>query len=157
MPAPDGTVSLALDLDGTLVEKDVTPLRWRPKAREFVVAAAAAGYRLWLTSCRCAPACVLVDAEPWDADDFWRSGRASSDVEKSWALFEEMRAFLVAEGVWHLMTPWTAPGKPMADAFVDDRAELPDWRRLALELGISLSLISLPNGAAANIPGSPGR
>lgn len=138
MPASDGTISLALDLDGSLVEKDVTPLRWRPKAKEFVLAASAAGFKLWLYSCRCAIACVLVDAEPWDADDFWRSGRASPDVEKSLELFEEMRSFLVAEGVWHLMTAWTAPGKPFADFICDDRSELPDWGRLAQELGLPL-------------------
>lgn len=139
MPAPDGTISLAIDFDGTLVEKDVQPLRWRPKAKEFVIGAAAAGFRQWLWSCRCASAANLVDSTPWDAEDFWRSGRVSADVAEGWRLYAEMRDFLEAEGVWALLQPWTLPGKPQCDAYIDDKGEAPDMYRLARELGVPLA------------------
>src|SRR5215831_4146274 len=130
MPAADGTIWIALDFDGSLVEANVMPLRWRPRAKEFILGAYAAGVRMWLYSCRCAVACGLPTAAPWDADDFWRSGRVPADIEMAWQLYEEMRAFLEAEGVWSLMTPWTLPGKPLCDIFADDKAEPPDWSRL---------------------------
>ncbi len=134
----DGTSSVALDFDGSLVEDHVLPLRWRRGAKEFVVAAAAAGVRMWVHSCRCAVACNLSTVSPWDAEEFWRSGRVAADIETSWAHFEEMRVFLEVEGVWAFLTPWTLPGKPFADLYVDDKAELPDWYRLAGELGVRL-------------------
>lgn len=136
MPAPDGTISLALDFDGSLVEDHVMPLRWRRGAREFVVAAAAAGIKLWLFSCRCQP--VGVRDLSGDAEDFWRAGRASPDAETSWRLREEMVAFLRAEGVWPLLAPWDAPGKPMADSYIDDKGDAPDWIVIAGELGVRL-------------------
>ncbi len=138
MPAADGTVWISLDFDGTCVEPG-DPLRWRPRAKEFILGAAAAGVRIWLFSCRCAPACGLPEASAWEADDFWRSGRVPEWLEVSWRLYEEMRAFLEAEGVWGLMTPWTLPGKPLCDAFIDDKAEAPDFHRLAAELGVHLA------------------
>ena len=39
-------VTLAIDFDGTLVEANVQPLRWRSNAREFVVAAARSGIQI---------------------------------------------------------------------------------------------------------------
>lgn len=163
MPAPDGTISIALDFDGSLVEANVSPPRWRPRAREFIVGAATAGARLWLYSCRCAIACGLPGAGPWDADDFWRSGRLPADIEMGWSLFEEMRTFLEAEGVWTLMTPWTLPGKPLADIYADDKAEPPDWSRLASELGVRLAHAiqggpgaTVPQPAAPGTAGAPG-
>lgn len=164
MPAPDGSISIALDFDGSLVEANVTPLRWRPRAKEFVIGAAAAGVRLWLYSCRCAIACSLPTSSPWEADDFWRSGRVPADAEIGWAMFEEMRGFLDAEGVWLLVTPWTLPGKPFADILADDKAEQPDWARLAAELGIPLAPIfpagvdsahAQQGGSAADVRGGP--
>ena len=154
MPATDGTISVCLDFDGSLVEKDVAPLRWRPKAKEFVVGAAAAGLKLWLYSCRCTAAPNLPDLNPWDADDFWRTGRVNPDVEKSWALYDEMRAFLEIEGVWGLVTPWTSPGKPFADVYADDKAETPDWYRLAGELGVRLAH-AYPVGDPAHVQPGP--
>lgn len=148
MPGPDGVISLALDFDGSLVEGD-QPLRWRRGAKEFIRGAAAAGIKLVLFSCRCAPACGLADTGPWDADDFWRTGRVSEVFETSWRLRMEMRAFLEVEGVWTLMTPWELPGKPLADIYADDKADLPDWLRLAGELGVHL----LPAFPAAPLPG----
>lgn len=137
MPGPDGLISLALDFDGSLVEAHVHPLRWRSGAREFVIGAARSGIKLWLHSCRC----TVVGAQemPGDAQEFWRSGRVPGDVAYSWDLHEEMRLFLEAEGVLDLVELWTAPGKPICDAYADDRAERPDWLVLAGELGVVLS------------------
>lgn len=135
---PEHVLTLALDFDGSLVESHSKPLTWRPRAKDFVLAAAAAGIRLWIHSCRCAPAVALEKELPGDAEGFWRYGRVPEDVEYSWGLYEEMRAFLEDEGVWSLMTPWTSPGKPIADMMVDDLGESPDWIRLAGELGLSL-------------------
>lgn len=151
MPAPDGSITVALDFDGSLAEANVSPLRWRPKAKEFVLGAAAAGIKLVLFSCRCAVSCNLAESSPWEADDFWRTGRVPAEIEVSWQLYEEMRAFLEAEGVWALMTPWTLPGKPFFDILGDDKAEAPNWDRLASELGVHLAtafpavVVQLPN------------
>jgi hypothetical protein len=136
VPGPDGVIAGALDFDGSLVEEHVLPFRWRAGAREFVVAAAAAGLRLVLYSCRTMP--VSVRELPGDADEFWRAGRVPADAEKSWALREEMVAFLKAEGVWGCFLPWEEPGKPLVDWFADDRFEKPDWIVLAGELGVRL-------------------
>jgi hypothetical protein len=148
VPGPDGSISIALDFDGSLVEANVTPLRWRPHAKEFVLGAAAAGIKQWLYSCRCAVACNLVEANPWEPDEFWRTGNVSTEIETSWALYEEMRAFLEAEGIWQLVTPWTLPGKPFADIIADDKAEAPDWGRLAAELGVHLAP-AFPGGVSS--------
>lgn len=132
------TVTIALDFDGSLVEGHSKPLRWRPRAKDFVLAAAGAGIRLWLHSCRCAAVVALDKELPGDPEAFWRFGRVPEDLEYSWSLYEEMRAFLELEGVWGLMTPWTLPGKPIADLYPDDLGERPDWLALAGELGVAL-------------------
>jgi hypothetical protein len=132
------TLTLALDFDGSLVESHSKPLRWRPRAKDFILAASASGATLWLHSCRCASAVALDMEMPGDPEAFWRFGRVPEDLEYSWGLFEEMRAFLEAEGVWGLMQPWTRPGKPIADMYPDDLGERPDWLALAGELGLSL-------------------
>lgn len=134
----DEPIALALDFDGSLVEAHSQPLRWRPRAKDFVIAAAAAGMKLWLHSCRCQVAVALERELPGDPESFWRFGRVPEDVEYSWQLFEEMRAFLQAEGVWHLLTPWTLPGKPIAMMYPDDLGERPDWLALSGELGLAL-------------------
>jgi hypothetical protein len=131
-------VVLALDFDGTLVEAHSKPLRWRPRAKDFLLACAGAGVRLWLHSCRCAAAVALDRSLPGDAEAFWRFGRVPDDLEYSWSIFNEMRAFLEAEGVWGLLQPWTLPGKPIADLYPDDLGERPDWLALAGELGLAL-------------------
>lgn len=134
---------LGIDFDGTLVEHNVRPLRWRRGAREFLVAAITAtqqgaGNKIWLHSCRCSPMCVLLDPAPADAEEFWRSGRVNPDVEYSWSLFNEMRAFLIAEGVWWGVELWQRPGKPICDHYIDDLSDRPDWLVLAAELGVRL-------------------
>lgn len=138
MPGPDGVLTVACDFDGSLVEPHSKPLVWRGRAKDFILACAAAGIRLWLHSCRCQVAVALEMELPGDAEGFWRYGRVPEDVEYSWGLYEEMRAFLEAEGVWGLLTPWTSPGKPIADLYADDLAERPDWLALAGELGLAL-------------------
>lgn len=147
MPDLDGNLSIGLDFDGSLVEDRLFPFRWRKGAREFVVGAAAAGLKLWLHSCRCTP--VGVRELPGDAEDFWRAGRVPDDVETSWRLREEMVAFLKAEGVWGLVSPWDAPGKPICDYYADDRAELPDWIVIAGEIGVRLAYGDRPSNPSA--------
>ena len=152
MPGPDGVLSVALDYDGSLVENHVMPMQWRRGAKEFIVGAAAAGIKLWLHSCRCQP--VGLRELPGDADDFWRAGRVPDDVEMTWRLREEMVAFLKVEGVWGLLIPWDAPGKPIADFYPDDKGERPDWIVLAGELGVRL-VHGVQPGVAPPM-GSPG-
>ncbi len=158
MPAADGARVVALDFDATMVERGA-PMRWRPRAKEFVLGCAAAGVRIWLFSCRCAPACHLANAEGpggWEAEDFWETGRAPEAAELAWRLFEEMRAFLEAEGVWSLMTPWTLPGKPLVDAIIDDESEQPNFTRLAAELGIHLAP-AYPSPGVSSVHAEPSR
>lgn len=142
IPTPGTVLTLAVDFDGTLVEHDVMPLRWRPGAKAFLLGAAAAGAKIWLHSCRAAAACIFDRVMPGDADEFWRSGRVQEDVAISWRLLSEMRAFLEAEGVWGLVQVWALPGKPIAWHYIDDLAELPDWPRIAAELGVQLPVVN---------------
>lgn len=148
MPGPDGLLTVAIDFDGSMVEDHQQPLRWRPGAREFILAASASGIRLVVHSCRC----TLVGYQdmPGDAEEFYRSGRVPGQVEYSWGLREEMNAFLEAEGVRQLVQIWEAPGKPIAEIYADDRSEQPDWFVLAAELGVRL-----PNGLQGPPPVGP--
>lgn len=155
---PQGSpIVLALDFDGTLVE-DGDPLRWRRGAKEFVFAASAAGIELVLHSCRCA--LVAYNDMPGDAEEFYRSGRVPDQVTYSWNLREAMVQFLEREGVRELLRVWDRPGKPWADMYVDDKAELPDWLALADELGVRLTNAGprepAPMGPAPIPPGSRG-
>jgi hypothetical protein len=149
MPGPDGLLTVCLDYDGTLVENHVSPPAWRPDAKAFVLGAAAAGIKLVLHSCRLTS--MPFPPEPWDAEDFWRTGRPSDDMVTNWRMEEEMRTFLEAEGVWLLLTPWTGSGKPIADVYVDDRGERPNWVVVAGELGVRL--VHADQGGAAPLGG----
>jgi hypothetical protein len=146
MPGPTGTIAVALDFDGSLVDHMTFPIQWRPRAKDFIVSAAAAGIKLYLHSCRCAPSAVLEAELPWEVENFWRNGLVPEQVRESWRLFEEMRAFLEMEGVWHLVEPWTRPGKPIADLYPDDLGERPDWAVLAGELGVTLTHVVETDG-----------
>lgn len=148
---PDHVLTLALDFDGSLVVAHSQPLQWRPRAKDFLVAAAGAGIKLWLHSCRCQVAVALDKELPGDPEGFWRFGRVPEDVEYSWGLYEEMRAFLEAEGVWGLLQPWTQPGKPIADMYPDDLGERPDWLALSGELGLALGH-AVQGGASQVVP-----
>lgn len=154
-------IVVALDFDGSLVEDQRRPLAWRGRAKDFILACSAAGVRMWLYSCRCTNAEAMERELPGDAEGFWRYGRVPADLEYGWTLYEEMRAFLVAEGVWELMTPWTSPGKPIATMYPDDRGERPDWLALSGELGLTLGHADEAGARALGpqgipTPGGPG-
>lgn len=164
MPGPDGLLVLALDFDGALVEGG-SPIAWRRGAREFVIAAAASGVGIWVHSCRATP--PGRDLLPGDEEELARSGRVPAAIEAAWALREEMIAFLEGEGVLGLVEVWDRPGKPLADAYVDDRGEAPDWVVLAGELGVRLehgrrggpeAMGAAPGGTATgSLPGAVAR
>ncbi len=130
-------LTLAVDFDRTLVEPG-RPLRWRPHAREVLLALKErAGHTLVLHSCRCNPAPAgNPSAARAEADEFWRTGETSA--ARHWEAFEEMRAFLKAEGCWDLFDAvWQGAGKPDADAYLDDRAEVPiSWLDVWRERGV---------------------
>ena len=126
------SLTIAIDLDGTVA--DGHPLQFRPGAREALMALATAGHRLILHSCRCNP----MDPGPSLEDEaarYWRTGEPPPRVVEQWWRFYEMRAFLQETRLWSLFADvWQAPGKPLADVFVDDKLEPPNWARLAAEL-----------------------
>ena len=135
-------LTLAVDFDGTLVELQQPPydqpLRWRPWAREFLLGARAAGVRIWVHTCRANPTAEFLGVFPGDTEEFWRSGMLPAPVEHHWALFDRMRTFLQAEGVWDFVEIWDSPGKPICDRYVEDRASDPIWPRVAAEFGVAL-------------------
>jgi hypothetical protein len=60
----------------------------------------------------------------------------SPRITDQWERFAEMRYFLRALGLWEMFDEvWQHPGKPEADAFVDDKNEEPNWPRVAAEFG----------------------
>lgn len=137
-------LTISVDFDGTLIQPGGgtvlyggrVPLSWRPGAKEGLVAMAAAGHRLVLHSCRCNPIDPVLDPSA-EAAAFYRWGTPPESAAQRWAAFGEMKAFLMMEGVWGLFAEvWQAPGKPIAEVYIDDRAESPDWRSLAAEFGI---------------------
>ncbi len=137
---------VAVDFDGTIADRDPATgsLVFRPGAREFLAAAHLSGVHVVIHSCRC----TWVPLEPSfeNPDDFYRFGIVSHGALQSWALFDEMRAFLLAAGVWSCLEIWQSPGKPFADRYVDDRGAPPDFIALAGELGVVLA--NDPRGAS---------
>lgn len=129
------SLTLAIDYDGTIVEK-TSPPRLRMGAARALAALAIAGHRLILHSCRCNP----VDPTPAEAEevsDFYRTGVVPPSAAGQWARFDEMRTFLKTQGMWALFHEvWQGPGKPICDMYVDDRTEVPNWPRIAAELGV---------------------
>lgn len=114
-----------------------TPLKWRPWAKEAIKALFASGHSLILYSTRCTPSIPTLDSQK-EAANFYRWGLPPISASGPWDSFAEMRSFLKTEGVWELFGEvWTHPGKPMADLFIDDKAEKPNWANLINELGIS--------------------
>ena len=116
---------LGFDFDLTLVEG--TPMRLRAGAADTLRALKAAGHHLTLHSCRCTPdgaGPVLED----EATRFWQNGEVPARTRYQWQLFDEMRSFLKAAGLWQLWDEvWASPGKPMCDRFWDDKAEDPNF------------------------------
>lgn len=124
---------LGIDFDETLVDQG--PLRWRPYAKEAMLALKRAGHTLVLHSGRATPIPGgIAPGSRLEADAFWRNGSVPTVVEEMWQRFVEMRAFLQAEGVWDLFEVWQRPGKPHVDRFYDDRAEVPNWGAVWAEL-----------------------
>jgi hypothetical protein len=130
-------LTIAIDCDGTLVEAGAGPqdkLTWRPGAKDAIKALAKAGHRLVLFSCRSNPIHDGMGRQR-DAEDFYRWGTVPQAVQDSWHYFGTMRKFLQDEGVWDLFAEvWQSPGKPLAEVYIDDRFETPDWSRIRMEL-----------------------
>lgn len=126
-------IRIAVDFDGTVAEG--RPLRLRHGAREALQAIRRAGNRLILYSARSTPPSEIAD--PAEVERFYLRGEVPVRATDQWALFEEMRTFLTAEGLWSAFDEvWQAPGKPHAELFIDDLAEQPDWPALTRELGV---------------------
>lgn len=131
------SLTFSWDFDGTLVHEHVTPLRWRPGAKELIFGLKAAGHRLILFTRRATPPAPSPNPER-EVSRFWEAGEVPADVAEQWRLFDEMRDFLKVEGAWDLFEQvW--PAKPRADFFVDDKAEPADLISLAAEFGIPLA------------------
>jgi hypothetical protein len=131
--------TVAVEFEGGLVFRSPQArgpgalLSWRRGALEFLRAAAASGIRIILhTSCAAWQLPVL----PGDAEEFFRTGRAPADLEVAWAYYDEMRTWLQARGAWGLVEVWSAPGKPVADRYLDARGEKADWVQVGMELGM---------------------
>ena len=126
-------IRLGIDFDGTLV--DGHPMRLRPGAAEAMRAFKVSGHHLTLHSARSTPdgaAPVLED----EAGRFWQYGEVPSRTRFQWQLFEEMREFLKAVGLWEMFDEiWTSPGKPLVDAFIEDLSLPPDWAILKRQFG----------------------
>ena len=116
---------ICVDFDRTLA--DGPTLHLRPGAAEAIRVFKAAGHHLTLHSARSTPdgaAPVLED----EASRFWQYGEVPARTRYQWQLFDEMRAFLKAVGLWELFDDvWTSPGKPLCDVMIDDIALPPDW------------------------------
>ena len=119
---------ICIDFDRTLA--DGPTLHLRPGAAEAILAFKAVGHHLTLHSARSTPdgaAPVLED----EAARFWQYGEIPARTKFQWDLFDEMRAFLKAVGLWELFDDvWTSPGKPLCDQFIDDLVLPPDWALL---------------------------
>ena len=124
---------LCIDFDRTLA--DGPTLHLRPGAAEAIRAFKVAGHHLTLHSARSTPdgaAPVLED----EASRFWQYGEVPARTRYQWQLFEEMREFLKAVGLWGAFDEiWTSPGKPLCDQFIDDLAIPPDWALLGKQFG----------------------
>lgn len=70
-----------------------------------------------------------------ESAEFFRTGRPPRGAVGRWDRQAEMRNFLQMAGVAHVLEEWTGPGKPHADVFLDDRAEVPDWQEVRESFG----------------------
>lgn len=138
MPDPMGRVVFAVDFDGTLVQPDLEGvLQWVPGALEFLRGAVGIN-KIIIHSCRLT---LRTDgAGVGDAEYYWRTGQiASQYLLDGWAMRQQLVATLQAVGLLDQVELWESPGKPLADVYVDDRSEKPDWYVLAREFGVDLS------------------
>ena len=134
-------ITICCDFDGTMVYDGVSPLVWRPGAFETLQRFKQAGYRLVLHSCRTT---ALHEVRKTDdevrreVEKFYATGEPPQDAVHTWHLYEEMVDFLKSAGAMALFDEiWTGPGKPLADRYIDDRSEAPDWGSLAREFGLA--------------------
>jgi hypothetical protein len=145
-------VVIVVDFDGTIVEDDreyddlVTPLRFKPWAREALLMLKHAGHTLVLQSAR-ASRDLLFNPE---LDPLVRAGvrfvsekRWHESLPLNWARYEQMKAFVASElpGVFAAIDDG-ASGKLHADLFIDDKGQrygagmgAVSWQNLALLYG----------------------
>jgi hypothetical protein len=125
--------TLAIDFDGTLAEG--TPLRLRAGAAQAVAALKNAEHHLVLHSARCTPD----GGSPYIEDEarrFWELGEVPARTKTQWDLYDEMILFLQANNLLAFFDEvWTGPGKPLADHFIDDLYEEPDWATIIRQYG----------------------
>lgn len=127
-------MTLSIDFDGTVVEAS-EPLRFRVGALTALRLLKAAGHHLILHSCRCS---ILDPGPTVDAEvaAFYSEGRVASRITDQWRRLSDMRSFLASADAWDLFDEhWFSPGKPIADLYIDDRSEKPDWAAIAREFG----------------------
>lgn len=138
MPDPAGRVVFAIDFDQTLVQPDLEGvLQWRPGALEFLRATYDAGIKVIIHSCRLTP--HTDGSGAGDADYYWRTGVIVSEfLLEGWRMRMQLVATLQAVNLLDMVELWEAPGKPLADVYVDDKSEKPDWYALAREFGVDL-------------------
>lgn len=120
------SMTYAIDFDGCIAQNEVLD----PRAAKCLQMLKAAGHRLILWSCRCNP---LDDSpnELVEVSAFYATGTLPGRVEEQWERYTTMRQLLKAWGLWDLFdVVWQAPGKPVADVYVDDKASAPDWGRI---------------------------
>lgn len=126
-------MKLAIDFDETLATGNPPVLR--PGASDALRAMKKAGQHLILYSARLTPdgAAPFLDDE---AARFWQYGEVPARTRYQWELVDQMRGLLKAEGLWELFDEaWTSPGKPLADAFIDDLTVEPNWALLRAQYG----------------------
>lgn len=126
--------TFAVDFDGTLAEGyPDDKLTLNMEAIRVLRDLRVEGHRLVLWSCRATPyydTPILVD----EVQRFYAFGEVPERVTDTWRMFGAMRSLLLQHGVWDLFDDvWQAPGKPFADIYIDDKAELPEWRRIYQE------------------------
>lgn len=124
----------AFDCDGTIFRKKVPgePFSFMPGAEKTLRSLHHAGHTLILHSVRCQSP-ITWDAQTGALYQVEPSAGLTEDTGRIIAEFEEMRAFLREHRLWTVAEGgvfnqiWTFPGKPYADAYVDDRAIRPAW------------------------------
>ena len=128
------SLTFGIDWDGTIVQDSYPPM-FRPGALQALRALKAAGHHLVLHSSRC----NQMDPGPTvdeEIANFYRTGQVSDRVEEQWARFIEMRSFAQGAGIWELFDEvHQAPGKPICDIYLDDKAETPDWAIIIRQFG----------------------
>lgn len=126
------SLTVCVDFDGTITDDQ----QLLPGVREALHAMKRVGNTLILHSCRC----NLLDASPQMDEEvarFYATGEVPARALDRWRAFLQMRDFLRGQQLWDLFdTVWQSPGKPVADVYIDDRAQLPDWPNIMCTYGV---------------------